>query len=407
MRKVLVFVCSVLLAACASVDSQVNSPKKSGPVSDALPWSERMSETTIRQFPQAWSMRKSDGVYRWAYTQGLVLKGVYGVYEVNGDQRFANYVQAYVDHYVNAEGTIETYHMDEFNIDSVNSGKLLFPLYRTTQDQRYHEAIELLRKQLNWHPRTSEGVFWHKRKYPWQIWLDGLYMAQPFYAEYAVNFAEPEALDDVISQFAITYEHLFDDKTGLLYHAWDESKIQAWANPETGRSPNFWTRSIGWYAMALVDTLEHIPEQHPNRDTLVNVLEALMKSAVAFQQSNGLWYQVTDQIGREGNYYEASGSLMLIYALAKGVRNGWLPEEYFTFAERGYGGVISQLVTVDKSTGYVMLHSICRSAGLGGNPYRDGSYEYYLSEEVVTNDAHGVGAFILASLEMEAAAKEL
>jgi unsaturated rhamnogalacturonyl hydrolase len=237
------------------------------------------------------------------------------------------------------------------------------------------------------------------------MWLDGLYMAEPFYAEYALTFDEKAAFDDIAKQFMLMERHARDDKTGLLYHGWDESRKQRWANPETGRSPNFWGRAMGWYAMALVDTLDHFPD-HPQVPELIAILNRLARAVAKYQDPRtGLWYQVLDKGAEKGNYLESSAACMFVYALAKGARNGYLASKYLQVAEKGYRGILKEFVKTDAS-GRLNLEGTVSVAGLGGNPYRDGSYEYYLSEKVVTNDPKGIGALILAATEMEAATKK-
>jgi unsaturated rhamnogalacturonyl hydrolase len=361
----------------------------------------------MAEFPQAWSMRKSDGEYRWAYTQGLVTLGLYRLSRKHDDPEYSRYMKEYVDHYVEADGGIRTLALDEFNIDSINSGKLLFPLLDESGEERYRGAIEVLRRQLRWQPRTHNGVFWHKRKYPWQVWLDGLYMGAPFYAEYAARFGQAEAFDDILRQFEESYAKLRDADTRLLYHGWDESRVQRWSDPETGRSPGFWTRSLGWYAMALVDTYEHFPADHEGRAELARMLSQLSEALLAVRdEQSKIWWQVPDQGGREGNFLEASGSAMIAYAWAKGARLGMLEPLYGDLGRESFFGLVAELVDWQpeggpKRLGRVEIRNVCRSAGLGGDPYRDGTYDYYVSTDVVINDAHGVGAFLLASAEIE------
>jgi unsaturated rhamnogalacturonyl hydrolase len=233
------------------------------------------------------------------------------------------------------------------------------------------------------------------------MWLDGLYMAAPFYAEYAAAFHEPAAFQDVIHQFVLLEQHARDPETGLLYHGWDESRQQRWADPETGCSPNFWGRGMGWYAMALVDVLDLLPSTHPGRSRLVEILQALSRSLLHFQDAaTGLWYQVVNFPGRAGNYRESSVSAMLVYTFAKAVHRGYLEADFLSAAGRAYTGLLAHMIKVDGS-GRLTLEGICRVAGLGNTPYRDGSYEYYVGEKVVANDFKGVGPFILAALEME------
>jgi unsaturated rhamnogalacturonyl hydrolase len=267
--------------------------------------------------------------------------------------------------------------------------------------QRYTKALGSLRAQMQTHPRTSDGAFWHKKVYPNQMWLDGVFMTSPFLAEYAATFNEPALFNDVTKQILLAEKHMRDAKTGLLYHGWDERKEQRWANPKTGTSPEFWGRAVGWYAMGIVDTLTWLPKNHPQRAAVIAVLGRLAAAVAAVQDPpTGVWWQVLDAGTRAKNYREASASAMFVYALSKGVHNGWLDKaRYEAVAARGYQGILKQFVA--EESGQVSLKSICKVAGLGGNPYRDGTYDYYTSTQVVTNDPKGVGAFILASTERE------
>ena len=357
---------------------------------------------------QTWSVKTAESVMqrhpilteRWDYTSGLVLKGIEQVWRKTGDERYFEYIKDNIDHFVNAEGRIRTYRLEEYNLDQINSGKVLFMLYQKTGDERYRKALFLLREQLRTHPRTSEGGFWHKKIYPHQMWLDGLYMAAPFYAEFALNFGEPQDYDDLARQFILVAKHTRDPRTGLFYHGWDESKTQIWADKETGCSPHFWGRAIGWYAMALVDVLDFFPEDHPLRGQLIGILQGLIQAIVRFQDpKTGLWYQLLDQGAGKGNYLEASASCMFVYAIARSVKENYVDHKYLAAAQRGYEGILRDLVEFDRD-GLVNLKQVCQVAGLGGKGNRDGSFAYYASEPVVTNDFKGIGAFILASIEM-------
>jgi unsaturated rhamnogalacturonyl hydrolase len=358
---------------------------------------------------QEWSVRMTDSVMqrhpllsrRWHYEPGVALLGIKQVWLKTNEQKYVDFIKRNVDEFVGSKGDVRTYRLEEYNLDQINEGKLLFLLYTATGDERYKQAAYLLRKQLQTHPRTSEGGFWHKQVYPHQMWLDGIYMASPFYAEFARTFDDPEGFDDVARQIILIEQHTRDPKTGLLYHGWDESRSQGWADPQTGCSPNFWGRAMGWYAMALPDVLDHLPAEHPKQDTILSIFQTTISAVAAVQdQATGVWYQVLDQGDREGNYLEASASCMFVYAIAKGVRRGYIDPTYLDVAERGYAGILEQFIRVDDA-GLVNLDGICAVGGLGGKPYRDGSFAYYISEKVIANEYKGVGAFILASAEME------
>ncbi len=343
---------------------------------------------------------------KWDYAWGLVLKGFEQVWRATGEQKYFDYIRRNLDAFVQADGTIRGYRLDEYNVDRLNTGKVLFSLYAETHEEKYKRALELLRSQLDTQPRTPSGGFWHKQIYPDQMWLDGIYMADAFYAQYesVVGHAVQSAIrnfDDIARQIILIAQHTHDEKTGLLYHAWDESKQQRWANSATGCSPHFWARAIGWYGMAIVDVLDFFPPDHSRRDELIAILNRTMDALVRVQDANtGVWYQILDHGQRAGNYLESSASCMFVYAMAHGARKKYLPQEYWPIASRAYAGIVKQFVQVDDA-GLVHLTHTCKSAGLGGTPYRDGSFEYYISEPVVTDNHHGVGAFLLASNAME------
>ena len=368
------------------------------------PYSVRMADRVMTLHRDS-IVTKTGQPARWDYEQGLVLKALERVWERTADARYYNYILRDVNRYIGPNGSIRTYRVDEYNLDNMPGGRVLLTLSQQTEAGRdkYRKAADTLRAQFARQPRTKEGGFWHKQRYPYQMWLDGLYMAAPFYAEYGILNGQPENLDDVARQFALIEKHLVDSKTGLLYHGYDESRQQKWADPKTGRSPNFWGRSIGWYAMALVDVLDYFPADHPKRAALVGYLQRLMPAVINYQdRASGCWYQMVDQGGRKGNYPEASASCMFVYALAKGVRLGYLPEAMRANAKRGYDGILKTFVETAPD-GTINLNGTVSVGGLGGSPYRDGSYGYYLSEPIKTNDLKGAGPFIMASIEMEMA----
>jgi unsaturated rhamnogalacturonyl hydrolase len=319
------------------------------------------------------------------------------------DPRYFNYIKSSVDHFVGPDGSIATWKPEEFQQDNILLGRQLLLLYATAPNPRYAKAANLLYDNLMHMPRTPSGGFWHKQRYPNQMWLDGLYMAEPFYAEYASTFHHPEAFADITHQFVLLDQHARDPKTGLLYHGWDESKQERWADKQTGLSSQFWARAMGWHMMALVDTLSYYPKDDPGRKQLIALLERDAEAVARFQdKDSGLWYQVLDKAGEKGNFLESSASSMFVYALARGVRQGYLPQRYLANAERGYKGILSHFIqTVGED---VSLTGTVKGAGLGGDPYRDGTYAYYIGEKVITNDPKGVGAFLLASAEMDNAA---
>ncbi|MFN3639794.1 MAG: glycoside hydrolase family 105 protein [Flavobacterium sp.] len=368
-------------------------------ISAELKWSERLALTLMKKHPEAYQIDDKDKP-KWDYVHGLVMTGFEELYKKTNNQMYFDYVKGYADATIDEKGNIPTYKFESYNIDMIIAGNHLFFLYEKTKDERYLTALQTLRSQLKTHPRTLEGGFWHKKIYPNQMWLDGLYMGAPFYARYTVAYENGAQLDDVALQFELIQKHLRDEQTGLLYHGWDESREMAWANKETGLSPHFWSRSLGWYAMALVDVLDFFPEDHPKRDALISYFQHLSEALLKQQHSSGLWYQVTDQGDREGNYLEASGSAMFAYAFAKGARNGYLPKAFKRHAQNAFNGITRDLVQVTPE-GYVIITQACAVAGLGGKPFRDGSFEYYVNERKKDNDPKATGPFILAALELD------
>jgi unsaturated rhamnogalacturonyl hydrolase len=337
----------------------------------------------------------------WGYEYGLTLDGIAEVWKKTGEKRYLDFIIKTIDHFIQEDGTINGYMLDEYNIDHLNNGKMLITLYNETRNEKYKKALDSLRKQIDTHPRTNEGVFWHKSIYPHQIWLDGLYMGATFYAKYIKEFGQVSEFDDVAKQFIICEKNLKDEKTGLLYHAWDEAREQIWADKETGLSPHFWGRSMGWYVMALVDTIEVFPQDHKDREKLVDILKDCMKALLKVQdKSSHVWYQILDQGDRKGNYLEASGSSMIVYALLKGVRKGYLSENLKEVAKESYKGLIDEFILETKE-GLINLNKICYVAGLGGVDKRDGSFAYYISEPIISNEPKGLGPFILASSEYQ------
>lgn len=363
-------------------------------------WSVRTASSIMERYPRLYEDKGYNG--KWSYDYGVILKGFERLWKITGEEKYFVYIKENMDYFVQEDGSIRGYQLEEYNIDHINNGKLLFILYKETGEEKYKKAAELLRKQLQLHPRTSEGAFWHKQIYPYQIWLDGLYMGSPFYAEFQTTFANGEGLEDVIRQFRISYQHLLDKKTNLLYHAWDERKVQPWADSNTGLSENFWGRSMGWYLLAVVDTLEIIPNDTQDRDLLVQILNRTLKALVNYQDpKSGVWYQVTDKASKKGNYLEASCSSMFVCAIARGIRLGVLDrEEWEEQLVKSHQGLLDEFVLLTKE-GWINLNKNCQVAGLGGEDQRDGTYTYYISEPVICNDQKGLGAFLQALAEVE------
>jgi len=368
-----------------------------------LPWSQRAANAAIARWPDG-RFTPAGTPWAWNYELGILLEGMDAVWLSSTDPRYFNYIKASIDQLVTPDGFILTLKPEEHQLDNILLGRQLLFLYRVTQDKRYLTAATFLWNQLAEQPRNAGGGYWHKQRYPNQMWLDGLYMAEPFRAEYAMLSHHPEEFKDITRQFVLMEQHARDAKTGLLYHGWDASKQERWANKQTGDSQEFWARGMGWYMMALVDTLAYYPEGDPGRAQLIEILRREAAAIARYQDAKtGLWYTMMNRPGEKRNYFESSSACMFVYALAKGVRRGYLPnlqpDGLGAVAERGYKGILTHFIQTQGDD--VSLTDTVKASGLGGDPYRDGSYAYYIGETVVTNDPKGVGAFLLASTEME------
>ncbi|MGQ1891220.1 glycoside hydrolase family 88/105 protein [Thermophagus sp. OGC60D27] len=356
-----------------------------------------MANSVMTRYPSLVSYLNPEKI-KWQYDIAMLGQAIDKLGHV--DSVYSQYMEDYVNYFVTESGTVRHYRPEEFNIDRINPAKNLITVYKRTGHDKYRKAIELHVEQMRQHPKTNSGGYWHKKIYPWQIWLDGVYMSTPFLAQYAREFNAPEWFEEVTHEILLTYKVTHDKQTGLLYHAWDESKQQRWANPETGCSPNFWSRAMGWYMMAIVDVLEYLPETHPQRDSMISVFQSTANALLKVRdEETGLWFQVLNLGHREGNYIEGSGSAMFAYAFAKGANKGYLDQAYLNVANEVFDGILENLISVDEN-GLVTMHHICGPCGLGGNPYRDGSFEYYTTEKQVDNDPKGVAPFILAAIEL-------
>ncbi|HYG22195.1 MAG TPA: glycoside hydrolase family 88 protein [Verrucomicrobiae bacterium] len=400
MKLMRVLKCCCLLPAALAL-SLANAADFPSQFKGATPleWSIRMAQSEMERRGDnlAW---KEGGRAKWDYTAGLFTESLLTLHTLHPDPRYVEFSKRTIGSFVKPDGGIQGYKLEDYNIDNINPGKTVITLWERTQEERYRKCAELLRNQLKTHPRTSDGGFWHKQRYPNQMWLDGLFMGAPFYAEYAKLFNEPAAFDDVAKQFRLIVKHTYDSKSGLFYHGWDESREQDWASKTTGTSSNFWGRGLGWFSMALVDVLDFLPQEHPGRADILKSLKLVADGIVRHQDpASGLWWQVMDQGGREGNYLEATAATMFTYTLAKAINEGYLPRDpYLQPLLKGYSGLIERLLKVE-ANGKVSLTQCCSVAGLGYG--RDGSYAYYLREPIVNNDLKGVGPLILGGIQMQ------
>ncbi|MFB5681240.1 glycoside hydrolase family 105 protein [Paenibacillus terreus] len=341
---------------------------------------------------------------RWHYIEGCILKAYLDSYMLTGDEAEYAFVKGFVDALYDAEGQIPAIDPANYNIDQIRMATVLFALYDKERDPKYKQVLDLLYKQLAVYPRTGAGSFWHKQNYPYQVWLDGLYMGQPFHAQYIKRFVEEKDYSDPLAQFRNARRFLFDEAKQLYRHAYDESRHMFWSDPATGHSPHVWGRGAGWYAMALVDMLEILQGEPADSGFLKQHLQELVDGMLPHQHSEGMWYQVVDQGARAGNYLETSGTLMLAYAILKGARLGYLPQAYAVYGQKAFDGTISRYMR--EEGGEVLLGGICRSAGLGRKPetgeLRDGTYEYYVfGEKIVENNGHGVAPLLMAYNEIK------
>ena len=335
----------------------------------------------------------------WNYIDGCMMTALLSLYEITGEQRYFSFVESFIDSFISEDGEIRTFHPEKQTLDDINEGRVLFPLYEATGKEKYRRAAELLRRALDRQPRTAEGSWWHKRIYPNQVWLDGIYMAQPFSALYEKHFGTGD-YGDILRQVGIVRERMRDEKTGLYYHGYDASRQAFWCDRETGLSRCFWLRAVGWFSVALADLCEILPEEEaaPLRGVFAQLMSDLRPFA---DQETGLYYQLIDQPLTAGNYQETSGSSMIASAMLKGARLGVLPPDFRDLGRKTFEGIVRGHLSF--SGGSLNLDSICLVAGLGpeNNRRRDGSAAYYLSEPVVQNDAKGVAPLLLCYTEMK------
>ncbi|HEX8357028.1 MAG TPA: glycoside hydrolase family 88 protein [Segetibacter sp.] len=366
---------------------------------NAQRWSEKMAETVMTIWKDSLQTEAGKPV-TWANAQGVVLKGIEGLWLRTGDKKYFDYIQKSVDYFVEPNGEIRTYSLKNYDIENVLGGRNLLTLYDVLGNEKYYKAASSLREQLNTHPRTKAGVFWYKQDYPGQIWPDALYMGQPFYTKWAKQFHEDTAFEDIAGQFILMERTLRDKKTGLLFYGYDELREQQWANKETGLSPDLLATAMGWYGMALIDVLENFPEEHPRRDSLTKILKRFANAVVKYQdKKTGLWYNMIDSPKKEKNYLEASASCMIVYALAKSVRLGFIPKSFLAAVQKGYAGVIAKCIKTE--IGQVNFYSTAGADAVGNSRIDNESLDYLSKEKMVVNAPVGVGAFLLASNEVE------
>ncbi len=369
------------------------------------PLSVRMAESEMIRTPVPTDLDGCEGRLKWNYTHGLELLAFMDLYDASGDERFWNYAARYADTMINAQAEIVSYKKTNYNIDHICPGRILFRMYDRTGEAKYKMAMDTLFSQLQTHPRTSDGGFWHKKVYPYQMWLDGLYMGQPFYAEYISRYVDAsnqqDLFEDVVHQFVTVGKHTYDAVTGVYRHGWDESRAMFWADKETGQSAHCWGRGLGWYVMGLVDALDYIPGQE-QRQALIDILKEIYEVLPKYADpQTGMWYQVLELPEREGNYQESTASIMFVYGLLKGVKTGVFDASYRETALQWYEKFVDRFVK-ENPDGTISITDCCAGAGLGGSQNRSGKYDYYINETIIIeNDCKAVGPFIQASLIYE------
>ncbi|MFX3635231.1 MAG: glycoside hydrolase family 105 protein [Candidatus Pristimantibacillus sp.] len=352
----------------------------------ALQWATEASDSLIARFPEAVTLPPA---HHWHYHQGVFLYGMLKLWEQTKEDKYLTYIKSYVDALIDEYGN---FYFDRDQLDAIMAGLLLFTLEDQFSDRRYRIAADKLRALFTTLNLTSEGGFWHKDKYPYQMWLDGLYMGGVFAMKYGALYGQPELIELALEQEQLMRRYMKDERTGLLYHAWDEKKSMAWANPETGCSPEFWGRSIGWYGMALVDFLDVLPADHPGRTTIERETASLVEALANYQdKKTGLWYQVVDKGEREDNWLETSCTSLFLYTIAKGIKHGCVPATYGETAIKGFKGLLQTLRSDQQG---LIVTGICIGTSAG-------DYINYITRPTSENDLHGVGAFILACVEMD------
>lgn len=417
-RTIKTIVLGLMLLLTSSINAQTERPYKN--------YSEWMTYSEMQRTPKSFMLDFAKKP-RWSYVMGIELEAMLDTYLIYGGEKIMDYCQEYTDTMITSNGEIRNYNLLDYNLDNIRTGHFVSRMYQLRPEKKNLKAMKTMMKQLDSQPRTvADKVFWHKAIYAYQVWLDGIFMGLPYRSLTAsMLYSKKKAnkiYDDAVNQISITYDRTFDPKTGLNRHAYDENRNMFWADKQTGLSQHCWGRAQGWYSMALIELLDVMPENYARRSELITLLQKDLDAIIKWQDAEtGLWYQVMDEPGKEGNYLESTCSSMFAYVLMKAHRKGYLGEKYRDSGMKAYNGIIKHFIKVHPDN-TISLTQCCEVAGLGPgispqveaalikinpknkakeNLRRDGSYEYYLSEPIRDNDAKGVGPFIWASLEME------
>ena len=388
--------CGLLLSASGNLMAQAPGYGEKVAATALKIWGDSLNINNTSEL----ASRRGKGAH-WTYERGVLTNGFEALWYKTGDPKYYETIRTAMEVHFDKDGNFNAFKIEDYNLDNVLTGRALITLYKVTGNKKYLRAIEYIKQQLSEQPKTKEGGYWHKLRYPFQMWMDGLYMAEGFSTELAALKGDKKYFDEVVNQFVLMEKNARDPKTGLLYHGYDESRQEQWANKETGLSQHFWSRAVGWYVMGIVDALDYVPKDYEKRQVLVDILTRTLDAVIKVQdEKTGTWWNLLNLPNYKENYLESSGTTMFVYAMAKGVRNGYLNESYLVPAKKGYKGLVDKFISKDAEGNYHFEGTVSVS-GLGGKPYRDGSFEYYMSEKVVQDDPKGLGAFIKTAVEMD------
>lgn len=360
-------------------------------------YGEKACETIMKRYSPE-KLPPCHKITLFTYHQGVFLSGMNAIYKKTGNKKYFDYIKTWVDANFDENGRLRDLGTGWVSLETLDfrqAGILFFPLYEETHSENYMESARYLVESLKDYPTNSQGGFWHMKKEPDQMWLDGLYMAGPLMAMYADKFNKPEFFDLAVKQILVMYKNMYDKKTGLLVHGWDESKTAQWADEKTGKSAEIWGRAMGWYVTAVLDILDFLPKTHKKREEVLQIIKNLLIKLTGYQDKNdGRWYEVVDKGDKEGNWLENSCSCLFVYGLSKAIRKGYIDIKYKEFAKKGYEGIINSLSMSDD--GELLVGDICI-----GTCIDDGTYEHYVQREKCINDLHGSGAFVIMCGEYE------
>lgn len=352
----------------------------------AIDYAKLACDTQMREENREFMFDKIRG---FDYQKGVFLCGMERLYQFTGDERYFEYIKSWVDNYVDEKGSLKHAKLDK--LDDLKSVILLFELYEITRDERYKKVLDATISLYEKWKTNEYGGFWHMDKFPNQMWLDGLYMACPNLVLYGVKFGKKECLEIAHHQMKLMWDNMRNERTGLLYHCWDPTKAEAWADPITGLSPEFWGRAIGWYVVTLFDVASYLPDSYEKKKEFINNGVELIKSVIAYRDAETKkWFQVVNRGKDPDNWVETSCSCLFTYAICKGINEGYLDESFKQTAQECYQGIINDVQIRD---GKIWLDRICIGTGVKA------SYDLYLKRPTQVNNLHGMGTFVLMCTE--------